>query len=57
MNLITVEGLTHSYTDRMLFKEASFSLNEHEKVGIIGINGTDDPYFFMFIQAERSLLK
>ena len=35
MNLITVEGLTHSYTDRMLFKEASFSLNEHEKVGII----------------------
>lgn len=40
MNLITVEGLTHSYTDRMLFKEASFSLNEHEKVGIIGINGT-----------------
>lgn len=33
MNLITVEGLTHSYTDRMLFKEASFSLNEHEKVG------------------------
>jgi len=24
----------------MLFKEASFSLNEHEKVGIIGINGT-----------------
>ena len=31
MNLITVEGLTHSYTDRMLFKEASFSLNEHEK--------------------------
>lgn len=40
MNLITVEHLTHSYTERLLFDDASFSLNEEEKVGIIGINGT-----------------
>ena len=40
MNLITVEHLTHSYTERKLFDDVSFSLNENEKVGIIGINGT-----------------
>jgi ATP-binding cassette subfamily F protein uup len=40
MNLITVEHLTHSYTERKLFDDVSFSLNEQEKVGIIGINGT-----------------
>ena len=40
MNLITMEHLTKSYTERLLFDDASFSLNEGEKVGLIGINGT-----------------
>lgn len=31
MNLITTEHLTHSYTERKLFDDASFSLNEQEK--------------------------
>ena len=40
MNLITIEHLTKSYTERLLFDDTSFSLNEGEKVGLIGINGT-----------------
>lgn len=40
MNLITMEHLTKSYTERLLFDDASFSLDEGEKVGLIGINGT-----------------
>ena len=40
MNLINIEKLTKSYTERKLFEDASFSLQEGEKVGIIGINGT-----------------
>lgn len=40
MNLITAEHLTHTYTGRLLFDDASFYLNENEKVGIVGINGT-----------------
>lgn len=40
MNLINIENITKSYTDTLLFDEASFSVNEGEKVGIIGINGT-----------------
>lgn len=40
MNLLSLENLTKSFTDRKLFDEASFFLQEGEKVGIIGINGT-----------------
>lgn len=40
MNLLTAEGVTHSYHDRRLFSGLSFHLNEGEKVGLIGINGT-----------------
>ena len=40
MNLINIENITKYYTDTPLFKEASFTVDEMEKVGIIGINGT-----------------
>ena len=40
MNLLTAEGITHSYNDRRLFSDLSFHLNEGEKVGLIGVNGT-----------------
>ncbi len=40
MNLLTIENLTKSYTDRQLFDHVSFSLGSGEKVGVIGINGT-----------------
>ena len=34
MNLLTIEHLTKSYTERLLFNDASFSLQEGEKVGV-----------------------
>lgn len=40
MNLVTAEHLTKSYTERLLFDDTDFSINENEKIGIIGINGT-----------------
>lgn len=40
MNLLSLENLTKSFSDRKLFDDASFFLQEGEKVGIIGINGT-----------------
>lgn len=40
MNLLTIENLTHSYSERKLFDNASFYLDEGEKAGVIGINGT-----------------
>ena len=40
MNLLTVDHITKVYTQRELFHDASFYLQDGEKVGIIGINGT-----------------
>ena len=40
MNLLTAENIEKSFTERKLLNGASFYLEEGEKVGIIGINGT-----------------
>lgn len=40
MNLLTMEHLTKSYTERLLFDDTDFSVSDGEKIGIIGINGT-----------------
>ena len=40
MNLLSIEHLSKSYSRRQLFDDTSFFLQEGEKVGIIGINGT-----------------
>ena len=40
MNLLTVENMSKSYTERLLFDNVTFGINEGEKIGIIGINGT-----------------
>lgn len=39
MNLLTMEHITKSYTDRILLDDVGFSMNEKEKIGVIGING------------------
>lgn len=40
MNILTVQQATKGYGDRILFKDITLGLNEGDKVGIIGINGT-----------------
>lgn len=40
MNLLTMKDITKAYTDKVLFDHIDFSINEGEKVGVIGINGT-----------------
>ena len=39
MNLFTMENITKSYTDRILLDDVGFSINENEKIGVIGVNG------------------
>lgn len=40
MNLLTIENMSKSYTERMLFDNVTLGINEGEKIGVIGINGT-----------------
>lgn len=40
MNLISIENISKSYSEKQLFSNISIGINEGDKVGIIGINGT-----------------
>lgn len=40
MNLLTLENVTKSYTERLLFDHINLGINEGDKIGVIGINGT-----------------
>lgn len=53
MNLINIENLTKVYTERKLFDGASFSLQDGEKVGIIGGNGTGKTTLLRMIMGEE----
>ncbi len=40
MNLLTMEHIGKSFTDRELLGDISLGINEGERIGVIGINGT-----------------
>ncbi|MDY5910732.1 MAG: ABC-F family ATP-binding cassette domain-containing protein [Inconstantimicrobium porci] len=40
MNLITIENITKSYGDKAILDNISLGINDGDKIGIIGINGT-----------------
>lgn len=40
MNLLTLDNITKTYTEKKLLDHINFYLQEGEKVGVIGINGT-----------------
>lgn len=40
MNILTVESLTKTYGDKVLFDNIDFQINEKERIGLVGVNGT-----------------
>ena len=40
MNLMTLENISKSYSEKTLLKNISLGINEGEKIGLIGVNGT-----------------
>lgn len=51
--LLSLEHIEKSYTGRMLLNDTSFFLNEGERVGIIGINGTGKSTLLRIIAGEE----
>ncbi len=49
MNIMTVESLAKSYGDKILFQDASFGMEDRDKIGIIGVNGTGKSTFLKII--------
>lgn len=40
MNLLSAEGITKSYSEKKLFNNINLGINDGDKIGLIGINGT-----------------
>lgn len=40
MNILSVEKIAKAYGEKVLFQELSFGMDEGDKIGLIGVNGT-----------------
>ncbi|WP_409343137.1 ABC-F family ATP-binding cassette domain-containing protein [Paenibacillus sp. MBLB4367] len=49
MNLLSIESISKSYGEKILFDNASFGIDEHDKIGVIGVNGTGKSTFLKVI--------
>lgn len=49
MNLITLENISKSYSEKVLANNVSLGINEGEKIGLIGVNGTGKSSFLKIV--------
>lgn len=49
MHLLSVEHITKSYGEKLLFEDVTFGVEDGDKVGIIGVNGTGKSTFLKVI--------
>jgi len=54
MSLLTAQNLTFGFLDGVLFKGAAFKVEENDKIGLIGANGTGKTSLFKLIIGEYS---
>ncbi|QVK16764.1 ABC-F family ATP-binding cassette domain-containing protein [Mycoplasmatota bacterium] len=49
MNLLNVENISKSYSEKQLLNNISLSINEGDKIGLIGVNGTGKSTFLKIL--------
>lgn len=54
MSLLTAQNLTFGFLDGVLFKDAAFKVEETDRIGLIGANGTGKTSLFKLITGEYS---
>lgn len=54
MSLLTAESISKSYSEKILLSQLSLGINEGEKIGIIGINGTGKSTLLKLLAGEET---
>ena len=49
MNLLSIENLAKNYGERVLFEQVSLGVDEGQKIGLIGVNGTGKSTFLKVV--------
>lgn len=52
--ILSAENMSRSYGDRVLFENISFNIEESDKIGVIGVNGTGKSTLLKMIAAGES---
>ena len=53
MHILSAEGISKSYSEKILFDNLSIGINEGEKIGLIGINGTGKSTLLKILAGEE----
>lgn len=53
-NILTIEKLTKSYTERRLFDGISLGISDTDRIGVIGINGTGKSTLLKIVAGEET---
>lgn len=54
MNIINIEHISKIYGEKIIFKDASFGVQQGDKIGIVGINGTGKSTLLKMIAGEAT---
>lgn len=55
MNLLSAENISKSYSEKILFDKISLGINEGDKIGVIGVNGTGKSTLLKVLAGIESL--
>ena len=51
--MLTVDNVSKSYGDQVLFRNASFGIDDGERIGVIGPNGAGKTTFFRMLMGDE----
>lgn len=54
MNIINIEHISKIYGEKIIYEDASFGIQQGDKVGIVGINGTGKSTLLRMISGEET---
>ena len=57
MNIITLENINKSYSEKILLNNVSLGINDGDKIGLIGINGAGKSTFLKVVSGREEFFE